>query len=243
MGALVALAATCLLVPAAGAAAKPAKQLTYAKYKVKVEGVQKTDWTYNHELQGHCDSNGAGGGSETVRFSSRPTKLKAYFGLAEPVTFFGGSKANPTAGEIPLRAAVTREGQIDHWGGEPCSYGDGTGGVPPAPDCGTKTSATKVELGFDHAAKRKLVLEQTEVADDPFANCAAGGVQWPHLIEANADRSHIGEIIEVDEMMKAGQYVVLAEGRDEQTEGDSQYVTTIRWSVNFKRVGGLRSTG
>jgi hypothetical protein len=239
--ATLAVAALALTLPAAGTAAK-APNLTFGTYEVKIEGTQKTTWTLDHVLEGHCDSNSNGSGSETVRFKSKPTRLKAYFGLSDPVTFFSGSKKNP--GGLPtiaLNSRITRDGTINHWGGEPCSYGDGTG-VAPTPDCGTKRGTMGVELGFDYPKKTRLVLDQTEIGEDPYTHCPSGGPQFPYLIEANTDRSHIGQILEPDEMMKAGQYIVLAQGSDQQTEGDSKYTTTIEWNVSFKRIGKLKGT-
>jgi hypothetical protein len=242
LGAALALAALCLLIPAPGEAKPP--KLSDAFYKVKIEGTQKTDWTYNHEKQGECDSNAAGGGSETIKFASRNFKVRAYFGLTDPVTFLGGNGSSAYNNQIPLRAKINRQGKIDRWGevGENCPSGDGTGAI--APDCGTRTDTGKVELDYDYGQKDLLVLGNVEgAADELYKNCPNGGYDWPYLLTADRKGDPIGQTIEPDEMKKAGKYILLANGSYVVTEGDMQSETNLEWSVSFKRIGKLNTSG
>jgi hypothetical protein len=247
LGALISLVALCLAAPAPGTAAATPGNVEYADYRVKIEGSQKTDWTYNHEKMGECDSNAAGGGSERLKFASPAFRVRAYFGLGgtNPVTFLTGKPSNPSAlNEVPLKAKMTREGKIDRWGevSENCPGGDGTGGI--APDCGTRTDKGTVELDYDYKQTDLLVLGSVEgFTDNLYRNCPGGGSQWPYLLDATTSGDTIGQTIEPGEMKKAGQYVVLAEGSYRNNASDWQEESSIRWSVNFKRIGKVHSKG
>jgi hypothetical protein len=244
LGATLALAVLCLVIPAPSDAAKT-PDYAWATYEVKVEGKQRTDWTYNHEGLGGCDRSGAGGGEETIKFSSPRIKVNAYYGLADPVTFLshkpinGNQQAN---NEIPLKAKINRQGKIEHWGevGENCPDGDGTGAAPP--DCGTRTDKGTIELDYDYKQKDLLILGNVEgYTENLYKNCPNGGSEWPYLLGDRQNGDPIGQTIEPKEMKKAGKYIVLAQGTKTYGAGDHQDRTRIEWSVSFKRIGKLHS--
>ena len=168
---------------AAGAATAEAKTpfVQKGKFRVQVEGVQKTTWQHQHVKQFDCDSNSSGSGTEKVRFKSKPKVVSIFkFGRSTP-TILQGRSGNAI---LDLRSKITRNGTRTDSGGKVCSYGDGNGAAPKAPDCGTKRSVLYADLDYLHGRKDVIGLDQSlAVPLGPFYNCPVGGTSWPSLLD------------------------------------------------------------
>jgi hypothetical protein len=227
------------LAPVAAADAAPASGLKKATFKVTVEGVQTTSWKTDHPGGGGCDGAVTGSGTEKVRFASRPTVVNATVlkGLSAPVLAKRGAyvEAKPA-----LRGKVTRQGTLDAPPG-PCG---GTGGGTNIPrDCGTKSfRGVGFPLAYALAVKPKDQLDvRPEFIDDPFKNCPSGGSSFPTLVRTNEGRP-IRALLPRKELFdrSLGKIIVIARGKESETQGEHTYVTKIRWVVTFVRLDKKR---
>ena len=227
-----------MAVAAALGAAVPAdaaSRFQTGKFKVELEGVQKTTWQTKHVKQFDCDVNIDGQGTETVRFRSRPAVVTvARFGASTPILMIKRKQAI-----LDLRSRITRQGAIETSGGKVCSHGDGTGGTPPSPDCGTKRSTLFAELTYDARHKSLIGLEQSLAMPlGPFRNCPASGTSWPSLLDYDGPRSRmIGQRLPVRSLFRHGKNIVIGRGRDVQANGGDSSTTTIRWTLSLTRLG------
>jgi hypothetical protein len=218
-------------------AARPAAasaRFQTGRFRVELEGVQRTTWETHHVKQFACDVNIDGHGTETVRFRSRPAVLTVgSFGDSTPVLLIGRKPAI-----LDLRSRITRNGVLDSSGGEVCSYGDGTGGAPPPPDCGTKRSTLFAELTYDSQRPGVIGLDQALVTPlGPFRNCPSGGTSWPALFDHHVDTSRmIGQRLPARELFHHGKHIVIARGREQQNTAGDRSTTTIRWTLSLTRI-------
>jgi hypothetical protein len=223
---------------AAGAATAEAKTpfLQKGKFRVQVEGVQKTTWQHQHVKQFECDSNSVGSGTEKVRFKSKPEVVSIYkFGRSTPVVM-QGKKGNPI---LDLRSKITRNGTRTESGARVCSYGDGNGTAPKAPDCGTKRSVLYAELDYVFGRRDVIGLEQSlAVPLGPFYNCPVGGTAWPSLLDRDVKSSKtIGTRLPARDLFRYGKHIVIGKGREKQTGAEDSSTTTIRWELTLTRLG------
>ena len=226
-------AATALgaAVPAAGASSS----FQTGKFRVELEGVQKTVWETKHVKQFDCDVNIDGNGTETVRFRAKPAVLSVTrFGRSTPVLLMG--RKQPI---LDLRSRITRNGVLETSGGKICSDGDGTGGETPAPDCGTKRSTLFAELAYDSRRPSTIGLEQSLAMPlGPFRNCPSGGTAWPSLLDRDVARSRmIGQRLPVRDLFRHGKNIVIARGREVVNTAEDKSTTTIRWTLSLTRMG------
>lgn len=222
-----------------GAAAPPAdaasSRFLSGKFKVELEGVQRTTWETHHTMQFECDSNSDGMGRETVRFRSKPAVVSvAAFGASTPIILQKRRSAI-----LDLRSKITRQGELTNYGGKICAYGDGTGATAPAHDCGAKSSTLYAELAYDGQRRGFIGLEQSlAVPLGPFLNCPVGGTAWPTLLDRNIATSRmIGQRLPVRDLFKHGKNIVIARGREVVSTGETTSTTTIRWTLSLTRVG------
>lgn len=236
----VALATTALSLVLAGPAAAEAASASFqtGKFRVELEGVQRTTWETHHVKQFDCDVNIDGHGTETVRFRSRPAVLTVTsFGSSTPVLLIGRKPAI-----LDLRSRIARNGVLDTSGGEVCSDGDGTGGAPPPPDCGTKRSTLFAELTYDSQRPGVIGLEQAAAMPlGPFHNCPSGGTSWPSLFDHHVDTSRmIGQRLPVRDLFRHGKHIVIGRGTERQNTVEDRSTTTIRWTLSLTRIPSTR---
>jgi hypothetical protein len=206
------------------------------KFRVQVEGVQKTTWQHQHVKQFDCDSNSAGSGKETVRFRSKPEVVKIFkFGKSTPIVM-QGKKGSAI---LDLRSKITRNGTRTESGGKVCSYGDGTGSAPKPPDCGTKRSTLFADLEYFSGRKDVIGLQQSPVVPlGPFHNCPVGGTAWPSLLDRDVNKSKsIGTRLPARDLFRYGKHIVIGKGREKQVGAEDSSTTTIRWELTIKRLG------
>ena len=231
-------AAVAALGTAAPATAQEPKSFLTGKFKVEVEGVQKTTWSTNHVQQFECDSNVVGSGKETVRFRSKPVVVHiAKFGESAPIVTFRRKDKG-----LALLSKITRNGKRTEWGARVCSDGDGTGGTPPEPDCGTKRSTLYADLDYIYDRKDVIGLEQSlAVPLGPFLNCPVGGDSWPALLDRNRNSKQFGAKLPVKDLFEYGKNIVIVRGRDDYDDGDTKATTTIRYSIAMTKMKGKKA--
>jgi hypothetical protein len=231
-------------IAAIGASAAPA-QATFgykaATFKVEVEGVQTNAWKTNHVNQGGCDADMNGEGTEVVRFHSTPKLVKAYsFTGSKPMFLNSGKKFDKY---IDLISKITRRGTMTVSGGKVCSYGDGTGGEKPQPDCGTKHSKWYAELNYSSNKRDFLMLEQALVVPlGPFRHCPSGNGAWPSMLD-RTNKGEVGRRLPQRDLFGSNRlHIIRAAGREEATSGDHWHQTTIQYTIKLTRVGKVQSS-
>lgn len=233
------LAAAAAGVALAAAPAHAAFGYKAATFKLEVEGVQTNSWSTNHVKQGRCDADMRGQGTEVVRFRSRPAVAHiAVFGGTTPLIRTGKRFGVP----FDLDATITRTGVMTVGEGEPCSAGDGTGGeAPRAPDCGTKRSTFYADLTYSTRRKDFIRLEQSIVAPlGPFRRCPAAGRSWPTILDS-ANYREVGQRLPIADLLgRDRKHIVIATARESRASGDTQYTTTIRYTIALTRIGAVR---
>ena len=225
--------------PATADAAKPRAGMKTAFFKVTVDGVQTTTWKTDHKGSGGCDQAAWGNGTEKVRFTSRPTTVRAVTlkGLNAPLLTTPKSIVDVKLG---LRGRVTRQGVMD---GEPGGQCGGAGGGSIPRDCGAKSfRGVKLPLAYqlgtrgkDHLALRAVPIQ------DPFLNCPSGGSAFPTLV-GTREGAPMPAALPRSELFdrKLGKIIVIARGQESETAGEHTYLTKVRWVVTFERVGKRR---
>jgi hypothetical protein len=234
VGAAVLASAVALVTPMAASASGVQK----AAFKVKVEGVQTTTWRTDHPGAGGCDSAVTGSGTETVRYRSRPVRVRALVtpGLSSPL--FTTLDGNGVPG-LALRGTVTRHGTLD---AAPSTECGGTGGGSIPRDCGTRPfSGVVLPLAYRVGARPRdqLDLQATVLDEGPFANCPSAGTAFPTLVNTNEGEWVRAELPREELFDSAhGRIIVIARGRESETAGEHTYVTQTRWVVTFDRIRG-----
>ena len=221
----------------AAAAARTAavERVRSASFRVELEGVQRTTWTVDRNDTDGCDLWTRGGGSETVRFRSKPTTVTATW-IGQTRVFTRGRET----ASLDLAATIARQGSVQS-GGETCSDGDG-GGEVPTPDCGTRRSRRTVELTYPRRGRDLIALRTDHnVPLGPFETCPSGGVSWPSLLDAHPVTTKlVGADLPVADLFRYGKNVVIAKDRAVQDVAGERSTTTIRWTLSFTRIGGRR---
>ncbi len=220
--------------PATADAAKPRAGVKTAYFKVTVDGVQTTTWKTDHPGSGGCDGAAQGNGTEKVRFTSRPTTVRAMTlkGLKAPLMTTPKSIVDIKLG---LHGNVTRQGVMNAAPGGQCG-GSGGGSIPR--DCGSKSfRGVKLPLeyswsgpGRDHLALRAVPIQ------DPFRNCPSGGSAFPTLV-GTREGAPMPAALPRGELFdrKLGKIIVIARGQESETVGEHTYLTKTRWVVTFER--------
>jgi hypothetical protein len=224
----------------AAAAALPASaqagpvEVQTGRFKLELEGVQRTTWTTRHAAQFECDVNIAGSGRETIRFRSKPVVVDVR-AIGRNVLILRGRRP----ATLDVDATITRDGAVSVDGRPDCADGDGGGGPPPASDCGTKRSRGWVEVRY-LAPRRALVGLAPVLAAPlgPFATCPASGAAWPTLLTRGDRDRPIGQQLPVRDLFGHGKSIVVGRGGERLDDGETQSATTIRWSLAFTRVDG-----
>jgi hypothetical protein len=220
---------------AAAAASSAYRKATFA---VTVEGQQKTTWETHHVAQHDCDMNYEGGGTETIRFSSKPIRVAAHQVAPLKPTL----SARHVRGAIPLRARVTRQGKLDRSAplGSLCARGEGGGSTPrPAPDCGTKSSSKlEAELLYSYSRRNTVILQNRVSGEDLFSNCPAGGTVWPQLLTYDQQGREIGRQLPPRDLFdrSTGKHILVGGATKREQIGDTVATTRIRWEVTLTRV-------
>ncbi|HYI36851.1 MAG TPA: hypothetical protein VEX39_09620 [Thermoleophilaceae bacterium] len=234
------IAALCVALTglAAPAAADARFRVQNKLFDVQVKGYQLTTWSHDHPSRGGCDSNRKGGGREVMRFTSKKVRLRGmWVGGFAPT--FSGAKLG-VVGKIPLRTRITRSGEMQNWGGQICSYGDGTGGQKEKPkDCGTKYSnALRTTLEYDPASKTSLGLGRDfGNPDDVFENCPAGPLMWPKAQVLSAKGKRLGRRMSYRRLFNGDQQHILRMGSVvDNTTFETPARTEVGWQVTITRV-------
>jgi hypothetical protein len=215
-------------------AAASADKLLKGKFRVELEGVQRTTWATDFHDTNGCDLTMKGSGNETVRFRSKP----AVIGVLSYGPTISLSRDREAA-SLDLNAKITRQGSMET-SGEICSYGDGSGEDSPPLDCGTKRS--QVTVGLDYVYKRRdflAIRTDYAVPFGPFQMCPAGGISWPTLLDSHpVTGSEVGGELPVGDLFRHGKNIIVVSDRAVQNDGrGSESVTTIRWTLSFTRIG------
>jgi hypothetical protein len=230
-----AAALTVAAGPGTAHAAKPNPHgVKTAFFKVTVDGVQTTTWKTDHKGKGGCDQDAWGNGTEKVRFTSRPTTVRAMTlkGLNAPSLTTPRSIVDV---ELGLHGKVTRQGMQDSAPGGQCG-GMGGGGIPR--DCGSKSfRGVKLPLRYGLEKRLKDNLElRAQPIDDPFRNCPSGGHAFPTLV-GTREGAPMPAALPRSELFdrKLGKIIVIARGQESETVGENTYLTKTRWVVTFER--------
>jgi len=227
-----ALAAALGLGAAAPAAATPLPKVHKGTFKVELEGVQRTSWTTEINSTEGCDLSIKGAGGETIRFRSKPTTVQVTWMGPTRVILRGRSVAS-----LDLAATIRRHGRVDS-SGEICSDGDG-GGMPEAPDCGTRRSRRTVELSWPVRRSDLIAIEPDFNAPlGPFRTCPSGGISWPTLLDRRPDGRLVGAELPVADLFRHGKNITIARDKVVENQNGEQSTTTIRWTLSFTRVRG-----
>jgi hypothetical protein len=236
--ATLAVAAAALAVAAPGASAdQKLPVLTKYTYKVELEGVQTTTWSYNHAADGsECDAPANGSGKERIVFHAKPKVMHTYDGLSQP-TFFG--KGKTAVFGMRLSGRVSRSGSVSSPGLPADADCPGGGDIEPTPpDCGSKTfSGLQYTPEYQYKSDR-IVLERGSWMPDKYRyrNCPNMGEGFPSLIATNDDDSPIGRRLPYADLFKYGKNIVIARGKNTFKDDELSYTTRIRWTLSFKRL-------
>ncbi|HEY1274791.1 MAG TPA: hypothetical protein VGF25_07765 [Thermoleophilaceae bacterium] len=216
-------------------------------YELEIRGAQTNKWSKAHANQGGCDVAFDGSGRETVKFSSKPLRVKLLRGAGGGGGPFMILPPDPAKRSyLPLRATVKRSGSITSTPGEICSWGDGTGQTTPPdpPDCGTKRArGIAVDLRFLTTPKNMLYMTQGETPADPFKNCPNGSDAFPHLLHYNTQFRPIGHRFDRRDLgllFAQGKFELIARGTRTIDTDESSETTSIWWAASFKRIGRKR---
>ncbi|HYI35835.1 MAG TPA: hypothetical protein VEX39_04485 [Thermoleophilaceae bacterium] len=230
----VSLAAALAAVAGPATAAKPGAGVKTAYFKVTVDGVQTTTWKTDHPGSGGCDTAVTGKGTEKVRFTSRPTTVRAMTlkGLNTPLLTTPKSIVDV---KLRLHGKVNRQGVLDAAPGGQCG-GSGGGSIPR--DCGAKSfRGVKLPLEFQGGTRVKDHLGlRAESIKDPFLNCPSGGSAFPTLV-GTREGAPMPAALPRSELFdrKLGKIIVIARGQESETVGEHTYLTKTRWVVTFER--------
>ncbi|HEX5910153.1 MAG TPA: hypothetical protein VFY44_06635 [Thermoleophilaceae bacterium] len=220
--------------PATADAANPRAGMKNAFFKVTVDGVQTTTWKTDHPGSGGCDGALQGNGTEKVRFTSRPTTVRAVTlkGLNAPLLTTPKSIVDV---KLRLHGKVTRAGVLDAAPGGQCG-GAGGGSIPR--DCGAKSfRGVKLPLSYGLGTRGKDNLDlRAEPIQDPFLNCPSGGSAFPTLV-GTREGGPMPAALPRSELFdrKLGKIIVIARGQESETVGEHTYLTKTRWVVTFER--------
>ena len=238
---VLALAVLGLALAPAAEAAKPVK-VSKARFAVTIDGVQNTTWSSNHQAAGigGCDGSYTAGGSEKVRFTSKPASIRAMSitGLSAPVlsTGRGGNTRSP---KIKLHGSVTRNSFHNAAPGPDTGCGGPDKPQQPlAKDCGVKKFRGLV-TSFDYQLASKvrdtLNVNATE-GEDPFQRCSGGGVSFPTLANKNKGRPMDLRLPRRELFdRKLGKIILIGRAREEKRDGEYQYLTTTKWVITMVR--------
>lgn len=228
----IAAGALCALAAAPSLASAAPTDARSGRFRVELEGVQRTTWETRHAPQFACDVAIEGSGTETVAFRSPPTIVD--------VSAFGRTvvlRRGRGPATIDLAATITRRGELTETGGEICSDGDGTGGQPQAPDCGRRRSQLAVDLRHSGGRRALVTVEPSLAAPlDTFAACPEGGTSWPSLLTRDDRGRAIGQRLPAADLFEHGKSIVVARGRETYLDLDTTATTTIRWALSFTRI-------
>jgi hypothetical protein len=225
-------------VPAqAGAAAPKPPGYKVAYFKVTVDGVQRNSWSTKQTTPGRCGATVTGSGTETVRFTSSPVRLKVMTikGLSQPVfTKVGGGRVPLPV--LPIRGKLQRSGALTSTPVPRDCQGTGGGSIPR--DCGTRSVRGKVR--FDYVAPDwTSVVSDGGGNADPFRNCPRGITVWPLLLDRDAQNRHVASQLQDDELFDRSlrKLIVIGSGRRTEGPAGASSTTRIRWVVTLYRVG------
>lgn len=207
-----------------------------ARFKVTAKGTQSVSWTYNHPDGGTCDVSMTGGGSEKVRFKSKPIVVDAFMAPGEkrPVLLAGDGLVNLSA-----KATITRRDDVVLGPKGPddldCADGPG-GGQEPVSDCGTKTTDWKLDLTYNYTKKDRIELAGMN-APDPFTECNASGYGFPYFAGHVAGKETLPKLPAselFDESL--GKIIVIGRGKDAIRNAEFSSDGKIQWDVEFRRI-------
>ena len=239
--ALGAIAALGLALVAPARAAGYGNGFQVAKFKIEIDGWQKSTAHRTLESEEACGVNDHSFGREYVKFATtKPIYVTATHmkGEFNPQLFSSSGQV-----AIPTKATVRRSftPQIVLNPGE-CED-NGGGAEATKPDCGTRTlKKWKVDLQFGREKKDGLLLS-AYAGDDPFEACPQSGVAtFPNLLVEGS--GHKGKYIYADlsqdELFDPNyqQWISLANGKAKETSSSGWEETEVHWAVSFTRLGG-----
>ena len=245
--AIAACLALCATLAVVLAVAAPAGAATYgngfqvAKFKIEIDGRQRSISHRAIESEEECGLNDHSFGRERIKFeTTKPIYVTATHmkGEFNPQLF---SSTGQVA--IPVRAKVSRSytPQIVLNPGE-CEE-NGGGAEATQPDCGTRTvKRWKVDLQFGREKKDGLLLSAYG-GTDPFHACSQSGVAtFPNLLVEGS--GHKGKYIYADlsqdELFDPDyqKWISLANGSAKESSSTIWESTEVHWAVSFTRLGG-----
>lgn len=234
----VAVLAAALAAPGT-ASATQAPKVSEAFFKARVEGVQTTSWTANHQPQFHCDYQQSGSGSERVTFeSTRAVRIRAFRLGRGPVYFLRGKDL----ASLPTHGAVRRSGTLNLAPPtEECAVGDGGGdSQPPAPDCGRKRiRSLPLSVAYDALKPDRITLSRSGQPGGPtFNRCPTMGEGWPNVLSRDDRHRTAGEELPRADVFdrRQGKMIVLGKGTIRGGSDGVSYTTRIRWDLTLRRL-------
>jgi len=251
------LAAAALAAAAGTAAARPQAGLQQAKLLVSVSGYHDIVWTEDSHLAfGNCDhtTKEDGGGSEHVRFSVKQAKLLAVRAAPATPALFRWGSWNPSvvsqeAGAKAV-AAVHRESathQRSTFGS--CHQGSNVEqdvrlGAPY--DCGDRTPAWDVVLGYDEGSPKKLALAVVDQVvqplgkeHQPYDNCRIEVPTGPGFEAEPFGITKITTDLPSAELFTYGKEIVIADKvfpLKAAEPGAPHSSVHVHWQATFTRV-------
>ncbi len=242
---LLALAAALAMLLALAAPGKAAgvNGFQIAKFKVEVEGWQRSTSHRTIESEEECGLNDHSFGRERITFkTTKPAYITATHmpGEFNPQLFSSSGQL-----AIPVSAKVQRSytPAISINAGE-CEE-NGGGAEETKPDCGTKTAkGWKLALQFGREKKNGLLLS-SYTDPETFKACPSSGVAtFPQLLVEGA--GHKGKYIYADlsqdELFDPNfqKWISLANGSAKESSSSGWEKTEIHWAVSFTRLGGKK---
>ena len=199
---------------------------------MSIKGVQTTTEANSHDALSKCDVRNYSHGREVVKFATpKPIKvtLAKVPGQKELVAVYGTGKAT-----APTTAKVTRSYTTDITPPPESCGGNGGGGEPEIPDCGTRTyKPWKMNLVF-HKGER-VGLEADYVSKQLFKVCPGG--TFPELLAENTVHTPITTKLPSSEVFDEGigKLIVIGRGKREYVLHDYDETAKVRWEVSLKR--------
>lgn len=234
-------AALILALAAPSASAAPsANGYKTAKFKVTIKGVQKMVQQHTHFTEDTCDPDNYSSGSETVVFTSRKpvivTALKSPF--SDTPTLTEGKTAN-----IPVKTTVKRSytPRITASTGDCEDNGGGVTTEPEAPDCGTRVLNDAFDLEYLDKPRGRVGLMSEIVTVDPYERCSGAGdnMSYPYLLTETTSGKPISAALSAPDLFdpQFRQWISVGSGSKRYQGSDYWVKTSVRWEVNFTRLG------
>lgn len=240
-GTCTALIATLTVGALAPAAQAQGGGYKTAEFEVTAKGTQQVEWLTTDPEDGRCAVTFAEEGTEKVKFkTTKPTVITAVMAPGDKRPTFVSGKGLP---RLKAKATVNRNAVVNlgPTGPEDIDCPGGPGGADPIPrDCGTKSVAYPLALGWDYSQKDRFVIESTDTKD-PFVNCAGVGSDgFPFLLSEFDDENTTRKLpkLPASEVFdeEIGKLIVIGRAKAAVSEVGHSSIGSMQWDVTLKRI-------